>query len=192
MTHRRAPSEGLNIGEGFPTSYSTFAVSADSRGNDSSRSTTSQAKKGSTQVKRRSSPPFDSLKSEGSLKTYSGAPVETSSTPKITFESSSKSSVSTAKSWETTVKSFYKRWKFVVFFLSFSALIVCGTLLPVSRGKTSLRPKSASAVKRDNILHKQVRSVRETSFFAMGSSYSWFRWQDCSNCSSCTHSCWSR
>lgn len=163
MTHRRAPSEGLNIGEGFPTSYSTFAVSADSRGNDSSRSTTSQAKKGSTQVKRRSSPPFDSLKSEGSLKTYSGAPVETSSTPKITFESSSKSSVSTAKSWETTVKSFYKRWKFVVFFLSFSALIVCGTLLPVSRGKTSLRPKSASAVKRDNILHKQVRSVRETA-----------------------------
>lgn len=163
MSHRRAPSEGLNIGEGFPTTYSSFAVNADSRADDTSRSTTSQAKTGSTHVKRRTSPPLESLKSEIAFKTYTGTPAQAGGSPKITFESATGSPVSTQKSWETTLKTFYKRWKFVAFFLAFSALIVCGTLLPVSRGRTALKGKAPSPVKRDNILGKQVRSVRETA-----------------------------
>lgn len=161
MSHRRNPSEGLNIGADFPTTYSTFAVNADSRADGSSRSTASQTKRASTHLKRRTSPPLDSLlKQEGSLKTYSSSAAQASSSPSITFESTSVSPVSTQKSWETTVQGFYKRWKFVVFFLAFSALVVCGTLLPVSRSKAALK-KPASTIKRDNILHKHVRSVRD-------------------------------
>lgn len=48
----------------------------------------------------------------------------------------------------------------MVFFLAFSALVVCGTLLPVSRSRAALN-KPASTIKRDNILHKHVRSVRD-------------------------------
>lgn len=160
MSHRRNLSEGLNIGDGFPTTYSTFAVNADSRAHDSSRSTTAQAKRGSSNLKRRTSPPLETLKPEASLKTYSNAAAQTPSSPKITFDSSSASPVSTAKSWETTFKTFYKRWKFVVFFIAFSTLVVCGTLLPVSRSRSSFTP---SAIKRDNILTRQVRSVREAA-----------------------------
>lgn len=160
MTHRRNPSEGLNIGEGFPTTYSTFAVNADSRSHDSSRSTTTQTKRGYSNLKRRSSPPLDNFKADASLKSYSNATVNPPTSPKITFDSTSGSPVSTTKSWETTVKSFYKRWKFVVFFVVFSTLIVCGTLLPVSRSRSSA---PGPAIKRDNVLSRQVRSVRETA-----------------------------
>lgn len=162
MTHRRNPSEGLNIGEGFPTSYSTFAVNADSRAHDSPRSTT-QAKRGYSNLKRRTSPPLDAAKAEASPKTHSSVAAQAPSSPKITFDSGTSSPVSTTSLWETTVKAFYKRWKLVVFFLALSVLVVCGTLLPVSRVASLTASQPGSAIKRDNILGKQVRSVRDTA-----------------------------
>jgi hypothetical protein len=163
MGHRRNPSEGLNIGEGFPTTYSSFAISADSRQHDGSRSSSTQAKRSSASLKRRTSPPLVSLKELSLLRGSStpGIAVTPATPSKVTFDSSSDVPVSTQKSWETTVKGFYKRWKFVVFFLAFCALLVCGTLLPVSRTQSPIsKGKTGGQFKRDNLL-QPVRATRD-------------------------------
>jgi len=129
MPHQRNTSDGLNIGEGFPTSYSTFAVTADAR-NDGRRSSTSQ-REGLTgkaiMRKRRTSAPQSSESKGSRLRGADFIPSKAS----FGFDSS-EALITTRKSAEKVLEGFKKRWVFVLFFVAFSALVGLGTLLPGS------------------------------------------------------------
>ncbi|CAD6570196.1 MAG: hypothetical protein CYPHOPRED_003795 [Cyphobasidiales sp. Tagirdzhanova-0007] len=156
MWHSRKRSDGLNVGEGFPTSYSSFAVSADTRGNERRSSASSQSllneKAGAR--KRRSSSiapvvPLEDKRLQGPRRPSDNkSRAHGSQNRRIGFDDSGKS-VNTKKSWETIVREFKRRWIFVLFFVGFSALVLFGGLLPVSRNTAKTVRKLGERVKRE-------------------------------------------
>jgi len=143
--HARMPSEGLHIGEGFPTAYSSFAAAAapprstsPGSGGAAARST-GRSHKNSLSARKRpnaiggnDSPPLIPLEFDTSrFRSVSHTPSSSRSSPFIGFDASAGGArVSTKKSWHTVLNEFKKRWIFVVFFLAFSSLLVFGVLLP--------------------------------------------------------------
>lgn len=157
MTHFRNRSEGLNVGEGFPTTYSSFAVNADSRAADDRRRSSAtehgdaSAKHGlSSGMKRRtSSPPRNMAYRPSRLRGNDSSP----SSARFAFNGDS--GISTTKKIQTLVKEYRKRWSFLLFFLVFSALLVFGVVLPVSR--TRLSSPSKPGVVRREVTYRSTR-----------------------------------
>ena len=151
MTHQRNRSEGLNVGEGFPTTYSSFAVTADHR-TEARRSSATQhesSKYGtSSGMKRRtSSPPRNSAYPPARLRGNNQSPA------RFAFESDM--GISTTKKFEGLVKEYRKRWSFLIFFFLFSALLVFGVALPFSRQRVSSATKPG--VVRREIAYRSTR-----------------------------------
>lgn len=154
MAHNRQRSEGLNVGEGFPTTYSSFAVTADHRAEARRSSATqlSDASKygSSSSMKRRtSSPPRNMAYPPTRLRGNDSSPTSKR------FALSSDGGVSTTKKIQTLLKEYRKRWSFLVFFLAFSALLVFGVVLPVSR--TKVASLTRPGVARREITYRSTR-----------------------------------
>lgn len=145
MTHHRNRSEGLNVGEGFPTSYSSFAVSSAETRRSSITHAASDAgpKASSVSMKRRTSGAPPATLNQTRLRGYQSRTTDAVS--RFTFGDAGIST--TKKGLQTLLQDYKKRWSFVMFFVAFSALVVFGLVLPVSRQASSLAgwPRSGRA-----------------------------------------------
>ena len=159
------------MGEGFPTSYSSFAVTADNRADGrvpSASKRDAQIQKNGSRKRRTSSPPLVPLQNDhlhgAKLAIPNTSHTKRSAKRKISFDNSGKS-LTTKKSWESIAREFKKRWIFVIFFLGFSALLLFGILLPVSRSSAmNLRKASTATPQESTPLARASRFQARESF----------------------------
>ena len=175
MTHHRNRSEGLNVGEGFPTSYSSFAVSSAETRRSSITHAASYvgSKASSASMKRRTSGAPPATLNQTRLRGYQSRTTDAVS--RFTFGDAGIST--TKKGLQTLLQDYKKRWSFVIFFVAFSALVVFGLVLPVSRQASSLSrwPRSSGQTRRE-VAYRSTRVKQPLATPLMEKSNRFARW----------------